>query len=264
MRILGFGARKRVKIPYLEINCCDHCNLNCAGCDHFCPLVTTPVFLDLEGYKKDIRILASKLKIGRIRLMGGEPLLNPELTEIIKVTRLAFPETDLRICSNGILLPTMREPFWRTLRENNITVDLSKYPIVGDKFLQYLDLLDDNGIRLGNIHLAKRFAKSYNARGDSDPRRTWEKCSSRECVNLWNHKLYPCSACFIEIGRKYFSLENIETPAPIDFYELSGRQIARALNKASNACRFCTKVDVETFAWRQSEKKASEFFYGIT
>lgn len=74
-------------LRYLETHLCDHCNLNCKSCTHFCPLVTEPTFTDLEQYTKDIRTLSKKLAIRTIRLMGGEPLLHPQVNDFIRVTR---------------------------------------------------------------------------------------------------------------------------------------------------------------------------------
>ena len=78
------------RIPYLETHLCDHCNLNCKSCSHFCPLVTEPTFTDLEQYTKDIRVLSKKLAIRTIRLMGGEPLLHPQdiASKLIHTNRL--------------------------------------------------------------------------------------------------------------------------------------------------------------------------------
>ena len=68
----------------VEILLSDHCNLNCQMCNHFSP-IAVPKSLKLSEFKKDIQKLSKLTKgaLGTLYLMGGEPLLNPELLDII-------------------------------------------------------------------------------------------------------------------------------------------------------------------------------------
>lgn len=255
------GKRCLIKgsIPYLEFNVVDHCNLNCAGCDHFCPLIKEPVFADLDIFAKDIRELSKKLNIRIIRIMGGEPLLNPQINDFIRITREAFPYSDIRVATNGLLLPTMKEDFWNVMRNYKIKIDLSKYPVVGDKFSQYLDLCDDNGIDIGAIHLAKKFNYFFNEKGDSDYIETWKHCSARNCANLWNSKLYQCCRCFIEISNKEFNM-NIPGPKAMDIYKMSGKQIEKICMNPTTACAYCNTINPPVTEWKQSKKDKKEWF----
>lgn len=253
--VLGAKLKIRTKkksfpvLPYLEIHLCDHCNLNCKGCGHFCYLVRDEIFTDLEQFTKDINELSKKIFIKQIRLMGGEPLLHKQVNEFINITREAYPKSDIRLVTNGILLPTMKEDFWETCRKNKIKIDMSKYPIVGNKFAEYLDLLDDNRVSLGQIHLAKRFFSQRNPKGDSDYKKAFSACISKKCVNLWHSKLYICPAVF----RYYYNQNNeekLEMPKGYDIYSLSGEEIMKYMNKPDNACRFCLLESIE-YPWEQ-------------
>ena len=71
-------------LSYLEFHVADHCNLNCKYCTHYSPLVEKPVFTDYERFEADFRQLKKLIiDIGVIRIVGGEPLLNPELGKYI-------------------------------------------------------------------------------------------------------------------------------------------------------------------------------------
>ena len=245
-------------IPYIETHICDHCNLNCKGCGHFSPLVSE-VFAEYEQYEKDINELASKLIIGQIRLMGGEPLLHPEVNKFIMATRKAFPETDIRLVTNGILLPTMKENFWQTLRDNNIRVDMSKYPVCGNKFSEYLDLMDDNNVTLCNINLSKKFFSQTNPKGDSNIIDTYNNCLSKHCANLWRSRLYTCPACYLHYCDEYFGT-NYKIQDGLDIYALRGEEIAVNLNSPINQCRYCATETLKSFAWDQSKLELKEWF----
>lgn len=236
-------------LPYIETHLCDHCNLNCKGCGHHCNSVKEEIFTDIIQYTKDINELAKKIYIRQIRLMGGEPLLHPEVNKFMIETRKAFPKSDIRLVTNGILLPSMKEDFWQTCRANKIKIDLSKYPIVGNKFSEYLDLLDDNDVELGMIHLSKKFYSKRNPKGDSDYIQAFNACKSKRCVNLWHSKLWTCSAVY----RYYYNVRfntNFDLPIGIDIYAVSGKEIVETLNKPDPACRWCL-IKAVAYPWEK-------------
>lgn len=245
-------------IPYLETHLCDHCNLNCKGCGHCSPLVEKEQFTDLEQFKKDIKVLSKKLIIDQIRLMGGEPLLHPQINDFIKATRKAFPKSDIRIVTNGILIPQMPESFWASLRNNDITVDMSKYPPCEKKFDNYLQIIKGKNVKTGSINDAHRFFNQVNTKGDSPIEETFRNCLSKYCVNLWHSKLYTCPACYTHYYNLYFK-KNKPMPVAFDFYQASGKDLEAALNKPIEFCRFCNTTKLKYFDWEQSQKELCEW-----
>lgn len=58
----------------------EHCNLKCAGCTHFSSIAKEE-YLDIGEFQKDITRI-SELTNSRARfinLLGGEPLLHPQV-----------------------------------------------------------------------------------------------------------------------------------------------------------------------------------------
>lgn len=91
-------------LDYIEININDHCNLNCKGCSHFAPLAPAS-FKNFNTFLKDIKRLKQLIPhIFKIRIMGGEPFLNPELKRYVETLKEVYPYSDLRIVTNGLLL----------------------------------------------------------------------------------------------------------------------------------------------------------------
>ena len=115
-------------LPYLEIHLTDNCNLNCRGCAHFCP-ISEKWFASPITYAQDmlqLRKLFSNIQV--IRLMGGEPLLNPKIKFFLDYTRSCFPKADIRLVTNGVLLDKQPVSFWDTCRTNSISIDITIYP----------------------------------------------------------------------------------------------------------------------------------------
>lgn len=263
IRICGLKIKSNLSknkgyIPYLETHLCDHCNLNCKGCGHCSPLVTKETFADIKVFAKDIKTLSKKLDINKIRLMGGEPLLHPDICKFVVVTRKAYPNAIIKIVTNGILIPQMPEKFWQTLRENRIFIDLSKYPPCAEKFDSYLDIIKKNNVQIDRISDASQFFNQVNIKGDSPIVETFNNCLSKYCVNLWRSKLYTCPACYTHYYNQYFG-KNKPMPVAFDIYKLSGKELAQKLNKPIDFCRFCNTKELKYYKWDQSKKEIAEW-----
>lgn len=245
-------------VPYIEVHLCDHCNLNCKGCGHFSPLVKGEVFADVNQFERDLQELSKKISLGRMRLMGGEPLLHKDVNKFMAIARKYFPKTELRLVTNGILLPTMPEEFWQTAKDNDIRIDISVYPPVKDKFETYLSLLKKHKVKFGASHDCEYFYNSTNSNGDSNIAEAFKNCESNVCHNLWNSKLYTCPICFKKYFYEYFNQvpENIEG---LDIYSLSGEEIRDGLSKPIAQCRYCSPTNAKKFKWEQSKKEITEW-----
>jgi len=89
--------------------------------------------------------------------MGGEPLLHPNICEFLYIARKNFPKTDIRLVTNGLLLKKMPEHFWVALRLTNVKVDMSKYPPTNNEFDSYINLINENNVKVGDINDADKF-----------------------------------------------------------------------------------------------------------
>lgn len=115
-------------LAQLETHIADHCNLNCRGCFHFSNICTS-FLTPLSTFHKDMRQLATLFSNAlRFRIMGGEPLLNPDFHEYCAVARAAFPYGNIRLVTNGILLRRISDEAVKTLRDNKIVIDITPYP----------------------------------------------------------------------------------------------------------------------------------------
>jgi organic radical activating enzyme len=114
-------------IGEIDVPVVNHCNLNCAFCDHFSPLAK-PYFLDIETYKNvlnRLKMILNGKKIYRFNLMGGEPLLHPQLLELCEFIKEQFTTSDIFITTNGILLNEFK---WKKeLDRLKVRIFVSKY-----------------------------------------------------------------------------------------------------------------------------------------
>lgn len=263
------------QLQYLETHIVDHCNLNCKACCHYCN-VTKPNFIKIDDFCSDMKELSKKFNIGQIRLMGGEPLLAPNINDFLTSTRQYFPNSDIRLVTNGILLSKQPESFWETLKITKIKIDLTKYPIEGITFSKGLDAIgkhvfnhyrnDDWGFciqenAMGDFWIAANFQLTMDSRGLNNPADAFAKCPYKRCINLINGKLVHCpTAGYLHNYNSYFN-KNLSTEEGIDIYKNSANEIMDYLSKPIETCKYCVvDEDIILQKWEISKKEEDEWF----
>ena len=258
-------AEKTNHVFRVEIQLAHHCNLNCVGCSHFSP-VAKEIFLDVNEYKNDcerLSQLASKY-ISEIHLMGGEPLLHKNISDIIEITRKNFPKTLIKVVSNGILLDKMEPDFWDACKKNNILISISTYPInlnikrICELALQYDVTIDSHG----SSYRVKFRKDVYNLEGTQDKKDSFKKCFKKKCPHLYEGKLYMCpSPAYIKHFNEYFSKElKVSDKDYIDIYQVKNvKTLLKFRKNPIPFCRYCIVDDKDTIPWHLSKKDISEW-----
>ena len=129
IRKLRFSDKKP-SLSYFEVPITDICNLNCKGCLFASNLVQKEKiehvsFTELEQDAK--RMSELFYDIPWIRILGGEPLMHPDIIEIFKSYRKYFPDSEIDLCTNGLLIPKMSREFWDTVKQERISIHISGY-----------------------------------------------------------------------------------------------------------------------------------------
>ncbi|SEF66604.1 4Fe-4S single cluster domain-containing protein [Butyrivibrio sp. Su6] len=246
-------------LPYLEFHVADHCNLNCADCEHYSGLVEEPVFPDFNKFEKDI----SKLKffiedIGLIRILGGEPLLNPEIVRYIKLVHKIYPDSAIHVVTNGLLLRNMPDSFFQALKDcgNNSGIWVSYYPVMQDKIEEIRSFLEIKDVPFAISQMATVFRKQQSLEANSDEGTgvKFKNCFQKNCNNLYDGKI---AACFLPFTTKYFNRyfnKQLPEDGAIDLYEegLTTENIKRRLAIPFERCRYCRNP--EDVQWHRINK----------
>ena len=111
----------KINMQYFLYEIVHHCNLNCKGCDHCAPIAEEE-FVNLKQFENDLKKIKKTFNsINAFSIMGGEPLLHPQLIEIIKISRKILKKTVILIYTNGINLENQPEKFWEICKKNKIS-----------------------------------------------------------------------------------------------------------------------------------------------
>jgi len=247
---------KKPVLYLLEYHIAEHCNMNCKSCFHFSNLVKQPEFGNFEQYIRDLRRLSMLFSnIDRIHLMGGEPLLNPELLQFIDATRQFFPNATICILTNGMLIKKMKPELIEAILKNEVYLRVSIYQPMIDKRAEVATFLKQHGIKHWVSDPYLNFAKYINLEGNSNPKKVVAQCPASRCTFLSNGRLARCALPFnITYFNKHFGKKIAMIKDQLDFHDenLDGFQIKKQLLKPMSACRYCKKV--EWIPWERSVK----------
>ena len=251
-------------LSYIEIDLVAHCNLRCKGCSHFSPLVNQ-WFADFREFEKDLQRLRSMFhNIESIRLLGGEPLLHPEIIKFIYTTRKIFKNARISIATNGALLFSMKNDFWEACRKNQIKLNMSVYPPFFNTEERILKWVQSQGVIIySDKH--EKFRAILNLNGDSDPLKAFKFCRSVVFVPyLYKGAVYICSR---PVVIRYFNERfnhNIPCSSGIDIYnpDINGWDVLISILKPVETCRYCITYK-QKFAWDESTFSANEWHFDV-
>jgi len=260
-----YNKRAQNYFDRLEFHLANHCNLNCAYCNHYSPLWPAS-FSNPEQVRKDLARLAA-LTGGRIArdiiVLGGEPLLNPDAHHYFSMIRNYSATANIVLVTNGILLPDMGDDFWNACQKEKVEIHISCYPIKLQTE-KITDLCAEYNIKLvwdkdGNLNRGNMRREAICLAAGS-PAEAFEKCEKRFCNMLKDGKLYPCAAIpysaplFKKLNASEHCFEGIDIHKAKDFHEITTK-----LSQPHDFYGFCSKRKVTEVPWKKHSDFMSEY-----
>ena len=250
------------ELNYLEFQITDHCNLNFNRCSHFSNIAIEN-YLNIKQFEEDIfrlSVLFDNIRV--IRIMGGEPLLHPEVASFIAITRKAFPYSSIRLVTNGILLSKASDLFWKACYNAEAIIDLSVYPPFRNQVKRLELLCDSHRVVMLQSEIKDNFHSCLNVHGDFDKDQRFNECrNSSQVITLRDGYLYPCwRPPVIHYFNKRFDY-NIPVDKGIDIYSsgVSGKDIIGQLGFSMEICKWCLN-DPSLHLWGCGEINCLNWF----
>ena len=259
--------------PTLDVDVVDHCNLNCACCNHFSP-ISQPGFLDPADFERDLALLSNVEAIGEffsaICLMGGEPLLHPDLAQLVRTTRRYLPRTTIRLVTNGILLEQAPSTLWEALRDTRAEMLITPYPtgLDYDRLASFaagkcVKAIVGGGLTHNGEGRAFFLRMPLDPAGTADPVKSFVSCSTAGAImQLRDGRIYPCNkGAFLDKLNARFGTDFEHKPE--DGLELtcirSAADIDTFRRTPKPMCRYCAQSHMERVAWERSGCAAGEW-----
>ncbi len=259
----------RPRLKMLVVNILYHCNLNCKGCDHFSPIAAEK-YHPKEQIENDLRQMRKILgdAIDNIAIEGGEPLLHPELSDILEMCRTVFPNINIGLYTNGIMLMNQQERFWDCCFRNDIGLEITKYPIKLD-YDRICRKAEEHKVRCryysGGATVKTMGHYPLDLSGSQEPMESFLHCfhANNECNMLDKGRLYTCTvAPTLPIFCSKFDIDlPLTSDDGIDIYSVSGKkELFELLSRPMPVCRYCDTMH-RTFGhvWEQSNGEITEW-----
>lgn len=249
----------RDELETIEIHLAEHCNLNCKFCSMFCGLVTKPQLLDLNEFSiglHKLKLFFSHIK--RIRIIGGEPLLHPSICDFFSLIRSVYPETEIRLLTNGILLPQMPKSFFIQLKAFDVHTVVTFYPAISNSIEKYNQLMKCHNVDYEITSPVTHFLKIYDMSGQNDPAEQFRKCHWRGyCATMYGSKIAACFVPFV-INHFFDRFESHKAVSGIiDLFEsgLTTEIIRERLEQPFEMCKYCS-FEKNVASWSLYDSKS--------
>lgn len=239
-------------VPRLEINLIDNCNLKCVGCTHFSGIYQAGSVLPYVQFVEELKQLRKIGRFVRLRLLGGEPLLVPTLGQYIRKARELFPEADIEIVTNGLLIPKLNVELLEEIKACKISMVITPYKPtlqIREKIRQILNLHEIWWNFDGN--LVTEFSRQFTLNNNHNGYEASKKCISSGCLFLRNGKIYKCPiAGLANDFARFYHIDPVPETG-IDIYDgpqIVYEKIKDCAKNPTAVCNFCSE-EIERISW---------------
>jgi organic radical activating enzyme len=245
----------------LEINIVNHCNLNCKSCDHLSPICDEYYYKleELKGNFINFSLNTNNEEIKKVVLFGGEPLLHPELDEIVGMTKSMLNISMFQLITNGMLLDTVGDDLLSVFNKNDLSLVVSDYHLK-DLSPAY-KRLDEHNIKYNVLDIDK-FTR-FNLKHSSYQKRFDDHCArtAHHCVCLSHSKIYHCGiTANSKMLSNKFNEDYLITKNDFVYMNLVNKEdLMKFALYPSDFCTYCSFSDVEEFDYGLSELKKEEW-----
>lgn len=183
----------RIDVESVELHVVEHCNLRCAQCCNVSPYLDERVSSAAEVRAACDRI-AEVLRPSVLKIMGGEPLLHPDLPGVLRAVRASGVAPRVRLFTNGLLLRTMTDETFALLDE--ITVSSYASAPVKAEIVAETEARARRFDVVLNVKDVTTFTTVLSAspRSDEEVQRAYDACWLRHrCLVVRDGVFYKCT-----------------------------------------------------------------------
>jgi organic radical activating enzyme len=255
--------QNRIRVGSIEYPIVEHCNLSCAHCDHASPLLPAK-FASLDQFRRDIESASLVLYADELRVLGGEPLLHPELREFLACAKSSNIAKTVTLVTNGTLLHRVDPRIWEMIDKNCLSVYLGvKYHLSFEE-LQLLCQKYNVVLFRDDIFSFRQTLINTRIEEPGLVKKIYERCKvSHEwhCYTIYEGRFYKCSpAPFMEgrLKQKKIAFNNRDRDSVGILNNPMLREALQEYLKNRSplvACSYCLGSSGFKFPHRQLKKK---------
>jgi MoaA/NifB/PqqE/SkfB family radical SAM enzyme len=262
----------KLVLPFVETMITQVCNLSCHGCTNYSDLTHTGFVTWAQG-RQELEAWLDRVDILDFGILGGEPLVNPEVDKWIVGLRELMPKAQIRFTTNGINLDKkfhivdLLHDIGNCVIKIGVHVDDPRLETTIQRIYDRYDWqpVTEYGIQRHTtgdrvrFHVKRpdTFYKTYQGTysdmkpHDNDPAKAFAICCQQTCPLLHKGKLHKCStAGLVKETLDKVGNPNVELWEPMidhgigsDCSDLELERFLANFGKPNSICRQCPTVD---------------------
>ena len=239
-----------IRTAVLEANLTRHCINRCVTCNH-ASAFAKPNFMDPVILDSDLHYLSQKLHTSFFCLQGGEPLLHPELLQMMDIAFQSGIADNYGILTNGRLFKVMPEEFWQKCRDQKIELRCSVYGNLSK------DVQDHAQQKAGQYQINYRPGPIYGFHkvlGDYPNGESFYGCAWTKCHTVHEGHFYICPLS------AFWPEEFMDLPSTIDGFPIvdtSEEELNQFINRKTPlvSCKKCTGGRAPAVEWHECSSR---------
>lgn len=202
-----FINHDKLVLASLDVVVTEKCSLKCEKCSNLMQYYQHPKNLNIEEIKASLdKVLDVVDKIYELRILGGEPFMNPDFYSLIEWYAGHDKITKIAILTNATIFPD--EDKLQRLISSKVKIWLSDYGSVSSKLHEWIAWCKNNQVEYYISKLKKWQDLGRLERHNYSPteiKYVYETCECNDCPVLMKGKLYNCpySANAVNLGALY-------------------------------------------------------------
>ena len=190
----GFFFNNALVLPVVELFITECCTLKCRDCGQFVPYYEKPISYNATDIIDNIRRLLKIVdNICEMHILGGEPLLHPEIDVLLKWIYHNPNIGSIRIISNATVYPS--DKVWKAINETRTEMRFSNYGDLSKEMQRLLKRCDLMGIKYyiydeSWIDMGKVFLRKYS---EDEAKDVFDKCPWSLVYLFQKGRLFRCS-----------------------------------------------------------------------
>jgi len=187
------------EILHLDLVITECCSLKCRDCSNLMQYYHTPQNLSTDEVIKDLDTLLGSINLGELKILGGEPFVNPKVLSAVLRYLSEVPAGKVgavKIITNGTVLPSTE--CIDAMKNNPKTeVVFSSYGELSSRQNEMIGICRDNGIRYtvmdDTFYWIDFGPLKKHDESDKFVSRQYENCYNRKnCNTLYRGRVYVC------------------------------------------------------------------------
>jgi hypothetical protein len=181
----------KVQTRALEYHIADHCNLRCDHCCSFSPILKK-WFADPNRFESDLRSVGRVVQPQFLKIVGGEPLLHPELERLLVIARSLAVGRRIQLTTNAFLIDRLSARGWECL--DMLAVSLYPEPALPNERIRWIA----REARRRKVEVNWKVQDKFTCLDRTEPAdyqeaaRTFQDCWIRHRCNSIKHGRFYC------------------------------------------------------------------------